>query len=94
MKSVHGGELELVALEIRGALDEIGELSGVVFTDDLLDRIFARIAVAAMDLDRQEVGFQPPLAGPALDDGGQDFQQQMCLVAGLGIRRRRSIGRR
>jgi tRNA modification GTPase len=36
---------ELVALELRGALDELGEMTGTVYTDDLLDRIFSRFCI-------------------------------------------------
>lgn len=36
---------ELLALELRGALDELGEMVGAVYTDDLLDRIFSRFCV-------------------------------------------------
>ena len=36
---------ELVALELRGALDELGEMVGAVYTDDLLDRIFSRFCI-------------------------------------------------
>jgi tRNA modification GTPase len=36
---------ELLALELRGALDELGELVGAVYTDDLLDRIFSRFCI-------------------------------------------------
>jgi tRNA modification GTPase len=36
---------ELLALEIRLALDEIGALVGAVYTDDLLDRIFSRFCI-------------------------------------------------
>lgn len=36
---------ELLALEIRGTLDEIGELVGAVYTDDLLDRVFSRFCI-------------------------------------------------
>jgi tRNA modification GTPase len=43
--SVNRNEPELVALEIRGALAELGELTGAVFTDDLLDRIFSRFCI-------------------------------------------------
>ncbi len=43
--SVERGEPELVALEIRSALAELGELTGAVFTDDLLDRIFSRFCI-------------------------------------------------
>jgi len=40
----HAGE-ELVAAEIRVALEEIGKVAGVVYTDDVLDRIFSRFCV-------------------------------------------------
>ncbi len=43
--SVGRGEIELVALELRGALAELGDLTGAVFTDDLLDRIFSRFCI-------------------------------------------------
>jgi tRNA modification GTPase len=36
---------ELLALELRGALDELGTLIGAVYTDDLLDRIFSRFCI-------------------------------------------------
>jgi tRNA modification GTPase len=36
---------ELFALELRLALDQIGEMVGAVYTDDLLDRIFSRFCV-------------------------------------------------
>jgi tRNA modification GTPase len=36
---------ELLALEVRGALDQIGEMVGAVYTDDLLDRIFSRFCI-------------------------------------------------
>ncbi len=36
---------ELVAAEIRVALDELGKVVGAVYTDDLLDRIFSRFCV-------------------------------------------------
>jgi tRNA modification GTPase len=36
---------ELLALELRGALNELGELVGAVYTDDLLDRIFSRFCI-------------------------------------------------
>jgi tRNA modification GTPase len=36
---------EVLALELRGALDELGALVGAVFTDDLLDRIFSRFCI-------------------------------------------------
>ncbi len=36
---------ELLALELRTALDELGALVGAVYTDDLLDRIFSRFCI-------------------------------------------------
>ena len=36
---------EVLALELRGALDELGSLVGAVYTDDLLDRIFSRFCI-------------------------------------------------
>jgi tRNA modification GTPase len=36
---------ELVALDLRGALDQLGEMVGAVYTDDLLDRIFSRFCI-------------------------------------------------
>jgi tRNA modification GTPase len=36
---------ELLALEIRGALDQLGEMVGAVYTDDLLERIFSRFCI-------------------------------------------------
>lgn len=36
---------ELLALELRGALEELGALVGAVYTDDLLDRIFSRFCI-------------------------------------------------
>jgi tRNA modification GTPase len=39
------GQEELAAAEIRVALDELGRVVGVVYTDDLLDRIFSRFCI-------------------------------------------------
>jgi len=36
---------ELVAAEIRLALDELGQISGAVYNDDVLDRIFSRFCI-------------------------------------------------
>jgi tRNA modification GTPase len=36
---------ELLALELRLALDELGVIAGAVYTDDLLDRIFGRFCI-------------------------------------------------
>jgi tRNA modification GTPase len=50
LRRAHGSVLfndpaELVALELRGTLDHLGELVGAVHTDDLLDRIFSRFCI-------------------------------------------------
>ena len=39
------GQEELVAAEVRVALDELGKVVGDVYTDDLLDRIFSRFCI-------------------------------------------------
>jgi tRNA modification GTPase len=36
---------EIVAAEIRTALDELGQVVGAVYTDDILDRIFSRFCI-------------------------------------------------
>lgn len=36
---------ELVAFELRAALDHLGEVVGAVYTDDILDRIFSRFCI-------------------------------------------------
>ena len=36
---------ELLALELRNALEQLGEMTGAVYTDDLLDRIFSRFCI-------------------------------------------------
>jgi tRNA modification GTPase len=36
---------EILALELRGGLEELGAVAGVVYTDDLLDRIFSRFCI-------------------------------------------------
>ena len=36
---------ELTALALRGALDQLGEMVGAVYTPDLLDRIFSRFCI-------------------------------------------------
>ncbi|REJ67252.1 MAG: GTP-binding protein [Planctomycetota bacterium] len=40
-----GGGEELVAVELRAALDELGCVTGAVYTDDILDRIFSRFCI-------------------------------------------------
>jgi tRNA modification GTPase len=36
---------EILAVELRGALDQLGEMVGAIYTDDLLDRIFSRFCI-------------------------------------------------
>jgi tRNA modification GTPase len=36
---------ELLAFELRGALDQLGEMVGAIYSDDLLDRIFSRFCI-------------------------------------------------
>jgi tRNA modification GTPase len=36
---------ELIAVELRGALVELGKIVGAIYTDDLLDRIFSRFCI-------------------------------------------------
>ena len=36
---------ELVAAELRLALEELGKVAGTVYTDDILDRIFSRFCI-------------------------------------------------
>lgn len=50
LRNAHQGVLfddppEIVALELRTALDHIGAMTGAIFTDDLLDRIFSRFCI-------------------------------------------------
>ena len=44
LNQADGGE-ELLAAEIRLALDELGKVVGAVYTDDILDRIFSRFCI-------------------------------------------------
>jgi len=36
---------ELLALEVRGALEQLGAMVGAIYTDDLLDRVFSRFCI-------------------------------------------------
>ena len=50
LRQAHGMALnedpaELLALELRGALEELGAMVGAVYTEDLLDRIFSRFCI-------------------------------------------------
>jgi tRNA modification GTPase len=44
VRSDGGGE-ELVAAEVRAALEELGKVAGAVYTEDVLDRIFSRFCI-------------------------------------------------
>jgi tRNA modification GTPase len=43
--ALHEDPPELLALELRGGLDELGAMVGAIYTDDLLDRIFSRFCI-------------------------------------------------
>ena len=36
---------DILAVQVRSALEELGEMVGAVYTDDLLDRIFSRFCI-------------------------------------------------
>jgi tRNA modification GTPase len=36
---------ELIAAELRSALDALGEVVGAIYTDDILDRVFSRFCI-------------------------------------------------
>lgn len=40
-----GAGEELVAAELRAALDELGRVVGAIYTDDILDRVFSRFCI-------------------------------------------------
>jgi tRNA modification GTPase len=42
---IDGGGDELVAVDLRMAVDELGRVVGAVVTDDILDRIFSRFCI-------------------------------------------------
>jgi tRNA modification GTPase len=42
---LHEEPSELLALELRAALSELGEMVGAIYTEDLLDRIFSRFCI-------------------------------------------------
>lgn len=42
---LHEDPPEILALELRAALEELGILVGAIYTDDLLDRIFSRFCI-------------------------------------------------
>ncbi len=41
----HAEPMELLALELRLALDQLGQMVGTVYTEDLLDRIFSQFCI-------------------------------------------------
>jgi tRNA modification GTPase len=41
----HAGGDELIAAEIRAALDAIGVVVGAVWADDVLDRVFSQFCI-------------------------------------------------
>ena len=41
----HEKDQELLAIEVRQALDELGKIAGAVYTYDILDRIFSRFCI-------------------------------------------------
>jgi tRNA modification GTPase len=43
--ALFGDPPEILALELRGALEHLGAMVGAVYTDDLLDRIFSRFCI-------------------------------------------------
>lgn len=42
---LHEDPTELLAVELRGALEELGAMVGAIYTEDLLDRIFRRFCI-------------------------------------------------
>ena len=43
--ALHEDPPEILALELREALEQLGAMVGVVYTEDLLDRIFSRFCI-------------------------------------------------
>jgi tRNA modification GTPase len=43
--AVEGGGDEFLATDVREALDELGQITGAFYTDDLLDRIFSKFCI-------------------------------------------------
>lgn len=43
--AMHEEPAEVLAMEVRAAIDQLGEMVGAVYTDDLLDRIFSRFCI-------------------------------------------------
>ena len=45
LQAVNGDPPELLALSLRAALDALGAMTGAIYTNDLLDRIFSRFCI-------------------------------------------------
>lgn len=78
---------QLAPEQVEG-LDAVGAfVDGVesVVAVVLLHRVFAGVAVAAEDLDGQFVGLEAELGGPGLDDGGEQVEQFVGLLAGAVV---------
>jgi tRNA modification GTPase len=46
LASVEAGQAgELIAMDLRAAIDALGEITGAVSTDDILDRIFKEFCI-------------------------------------------------
>jgi tRNA modification GTPase len=43
--ALHREPPEMLALELRSALEHLGEMTGAVYTDELLDRVFSRFCI-------------------------------------------------
>jgi tRNA modification GTPase len=43
--TIHGWGEELVAAELRVALDNLGQIAGTVYNDEILGRIFSRFCI-------------------------------------------------
>lgn len=43
--AMEGEPTEIVVLELRAALDAMGEMTGAIHTEDLLDRVFSRFCI-------------------------------------------------
>jgi tRNA modification GTPase len=43
--TLQSGPPELLALELRSALEQVGEIAGTVYTEDLLDRVFSQFCI-------------------------------------------------
>lgn len=62
-----------------------------VVTVELLHRVFAGVAVAAKNLDRQFVGLEAERRGPGFDDRGQQVEQVLRQLAGVFVSGRMGV---